>query len=325
MPTPMAARPTSTMATKLPRCRRRRGNATFCLAAGGGARAASSKKRNLWPDPFDDGPDEEFDYTGVYLAGSRRRTRGRRRTRRTPTASLRFPMGTCRAGQPGVQGARRRAPRVLRGSGGVYENVLFFPVVQMLKDRYRRARRRGGVRAREAGLRDVQERPGTTTWSCRPLAGTGHALFLFASSAREKVGYVYPNVNGAGAGLFLTEMFAGDHQPRRRRLQHVPGHAGVAGRLAGVPQQPIPPLRVSISKKLRAVVEDKYNRAGVEKGKYVVIHGIESDSVANMKSRETTTASSPRTVGRDRQGDQVGSASAPDCLVSAPSPANLAS
>lgn len=53
----------------------------------------------------------------------------------------------------------------------------------------------------------------------------------------------------------------------------------------GVPQQPIPPLRVSISKKLRAVVEDKYNRAGVEKGKYVVIHGIESDSVANMTSR----------------------------------------
>ena len=52
-----------------------------------------------------------------------------------------------------------------------------------------------------------------------------------------------------------------------------------------VPQQPTPPLRVSISKKLRAYVEDKYSRAGVEKGKYVVIHGIASDSVANMKSR----------------------------------------
>jgi len=52
-----------------------------------------------------------------------------------------------------------------------------------------------------------------------------------------------------------------------------------------VPQQPTPPLRVSISKKLRAYVEGKYDSAGVEKGKYVVVHGIASDSVASMKSR----------------------------------------
>lgn len=52
-----------------------------------------------------------------------------------------------------------------------------------------------------------------------------------------------------------------------------------------VPQQPVPPLRVSISKKLRAYVEDKYNRAGVDKGKFVVVHGIASDSAASMTSR----------------------------------------
>lgn len=39
------------------------------------------------------------------------------------------------------------------------------------------------------------------------LAGLGHALFLFMSSARDKVGYVYPDVNSVGAGLFLNEMF----------------------------------------------------------------------------------------------------------------------
>jgi hypothetical protein len=39
------------------------------------------------------------------------------------------------------------------------------------------------------------------------LAGIGHALFLFMSSSRDKVGYVYPNVNSVGAGLFLNEMF----------------------------------------------------------------------------------------------------------------------
>lgn len=52
-----------------------------------------------------------------------------------------------------------------------------------------------------------------------------------------------------------------------------------------VPRQPVPPLRVSISKKVREYVEAKYKKAGVEKGKYVVIHGIESDSAANMQSK----------------------------------------
>lgn len=51
-----------------------------------------------------------------------------------------------------------------------------------------------------------------------------------------------------------------------------------------VPRQPVPPLKVSISKKLRAYVEEKYTKAGVGKGKYVVIHGIQSDSIASMRS-----------------------------------------
>lgn len=42
------------------------------------------------------------------------------------------------------------------------------------------------------------------------LAGFGHGAFMFMASAREKVSYVYPNVNAAGAGLFLTEMFKAD-------------------------------------------------------------------------------------------------------------------
>lgn len=39
------------------------------------------------------------------------------------------------------------------------------------------------------------------------LSGLGHAAFLFMTSARDKVSYVYPNVNAAGAGLLLTETF----------------------------------------------------------------------------------------------------------------------
>lgn len=39
------------------------------------------------------------------------------------------------------------------------------------------------------------------------LAGIGHAVFLFMSTARDRVSYIYPNVNSAGAGLFLSETF----------------------------------------------------------------------------------------------------------------------
>lgn len=60
-----------------------------------------------------------------------------------------------------------------------------------------------------------------------------------------------------------------------------------------VPRQPVPPLKVSISKKLREYVEAKYKKAGAEKGEYVVIHGIESDSVANMQSKGDTDSLLP--------------------------------
>ena len=55
-----------------------------------------------------------------------------------------------------------------------------------------------------------------------------------------------------------------------------------------VPRQPVPLLKVSISKNLREYAESKYKKAGAEKGKYVVIHAIESDSAANMQSQGDT-------------------------------------
>lgn len=42
------------------------------------------------------------------------------------------------------------------------------------------------------------------------LAGIGHAAFLFMTSSRDTVSYVYPNVNAAGAGVFLSETFTPD-------------------------------------------------------------------------------------------------------------------
>lgn len=52
-----------------------------------------------------------------------------------------------------------------------------------------------------------------------------------------------------------------------------------------VPRQALPPLKISISKKLKQTVESKYKKAGVDKGKYIVIHGLESDSKASMQSK----------------------------------------
>lgn len=42
------------------------------------------------------------------------------------------------------------------------------------------------------------------------LAGIGHAAFMFMATARDRISYIYPNVNAAGAGLFLSETFSAD-------------------------------------------------------------------------------------------------------------------
>lgn len=60
-----------------------------------------------------------------------------------------------------------------------------------------------------------------------------------------------------------------------------------------VPRHPVPPLKVSISRKLKEVVAEKYKKAGAEKGKYIVIHGIESDSKASMQSKGDTDSLLP--------------------------------
>lgn len=67
----------------------------------------------------------------------------------------------------------------------------------------------------------------------------------------------------------------------------------VARPAKNIPREPVPPLKVSISKKLRAHVAEKYTKAGAEKGKYVVIHGIQSDSAASMQSRGDTDSLLP--------------------------------
>lgn len=42
------------------------------------------------------------------------------------------------------------------------------------------------------------------------VGGLGHAAFLFMTTARDRLSYVYPNVNAAGADLFLSESFTAE-------------------------------------------------------------------------------------------------------------------
>lgn len=60
-----------------------------------------------------------------------------------------------------------------------------------------------------------------------------------------------------------------------------------------VERHEVKPLKVAISKKVKEVVENKYKTAGVEKGKFIVIHGIECDSKASMQSRGDTDSLLP--------------------------------
>ncbi|XXG58826.1 hypothetical protein AAC387_Pa04g1030 [Persea americana] len=276
---------------------------------------ANAKKKNPWLDPFDFGDDPEMEYGSLFSDGKQEEDPRPPDNPDSPYGFLKFPAGyNVEVASLGlkVRGDVRRCCCVV--AGGVYENLLFFPVIQLIKDRYPGvqvdvvAAARGkqtyelNKNVRWANAYDIDDPfpdPGEYTdmiglikgryydmMLSTKLAGLGHAAFLFMSTARDRVSYIYPNVNAAGAGLLLSETFT----PAGLNLSEGGYHMyhemlDWLGRPArNVPRQPVPPLKVSISRKLKEFVEEKYKKAGVEKKKYVVIHGIESDSPASMQS-----------------------------------------
>ncbi|KAJ9189907.1 hypothetical protein P3X46_001155 [Hevea brasiliensis] len=286
-----------------------------------------AKKKNPWLDPFDDGDDPEMEYGSLYADGKQEEDPRPPDNPNNPYGFLKFPMGfNVEIASLGlkVRGDVRRCCCVI--SGGVYENLLFFPAIQLLKDRY------PGVQidivASPRG-KQTYELNKNVRWATAydpdddfpepaeytdmlgvlknryydmvlstKLAGLGHAAFLFMTSARDRVSYIYPNVNAAGAGLLLSETFTPDSVNLSEGGYHM-YHQMIdwLGRpFRSVPRQPLPPLKVSISRKLKEFVEAKYRAAGAEKGKYIVIHGIESDSKASMQSRGDTDSLLPLQV-----------------------------
>ncbi|XP_074368997.1 photosynthetic NDH subunit of subcomplex B 1, chloroplastic [Apium graveolens] len=274
-----------------------------------------AKNRNEWLDPFDFGDDPEMEYGSIFSDGKQEEDPRPPDNPDNPYGFLKFPMGySVEIASLGlkIRGDVRRCCCVI--SGGVYENLLFFPTIQLIKARYPGvqvdviASPRGkqtyelnkNVRWADAYDPDV-DFPDPAEYTdmigiiknryydmilSTKLAGLGHAAFLFMSTARDRVSYIYPNVNSAGAGLLLSQTFT----PDRLNLSDGGYHmyhqmTDWLGRPArGVPREPLPPLKVSISRKLKEYVMEKYTKAGAVKGNYVVIHGIQSDSKASMQS-----------------------------------------
>ncbi|KAH7547481.1 photosynthetic NDH subunit of subcomplex B 1, chloroplastic [Ziziphus jujuba] len=283
-----------------------------------------AKKKNPWLDPFDDGEDPNMEYGSLFADGKQEEDPRPPDNPKNPYGFLKFPMGFNVEIAPlalKVRGDVRRCCCVI--SGGVYENLLFFPVIQLLKDRY------PGVQVdvvTSARGKQTYELNKNVRWATvydpddyfpepaeytdmvgllknryydmvlsTKLAGLGHGAFLFMTTARDRVSYVYPNVNAAGAGLFLSETFVPDStnlSDGGYNMYHQ--MADWLGRpFRSVPRHPVLPLKVSLSRKVKEAVELKYRNAGAEKGKYIVIHGIKSDSKASMQSRGDTDSLLP--------------------------------
>uniref|UniRef100_A0A0F7GY89 NAD(P)H dehydrogenase subunit 48 n=1 Tax=Masdevallia picturata TaxID=125444 RepID=A0A0F7GY89_9ASPA len=276
-----------------------------------------ANKKNSWLDPFDDGPiPDDMEFGSLFTDGKQEEDPRPPDNPDSPYGFLKFPQGynvelTMLASK--IRGDVRRCCCII--SGGVYENLLFFPAIQLIKDRYPGvqvdivASPRGkqsyeinkNVRwataydpdcsfpepAEYIDMLSVLKNRYYDLMVSTKLAGFAHAAFMFMTSTRDKVSYVWPDDNSAGSGFLLTQTLKppssnlsdGGYNMYNQMLDWL-------GRpTRNFPREPIPPLKVSISKKLTEYVEGKYKNAGVEKGKYVVIHGIESDSKASMQSR----------------------------------------
>ncbi|WCJ40378.1 NDH-dependent cyclic electron flow 1 [Euphorbia peplus] len=283
-----------------------------------------AKKKNPWLDPFEYEEDPDMEYGSLFADGKQDEDPSLPANPDNPYGFLKFPMGYTveLASLPlKIRGDVRRCCCMI--SGGVYENLLFFPVIQLIKDRYPGVQIDVVTTARGKQAYEMNKNVRWTTVYdiddhfpepaeytdmlgvlknryydmvlSTKLAGLGHAAFLFMSSARDRVSYIYPDVNAAGAGLLLSETFTAESLNLSEGGYHMYNQmADWLGKpFRSVPRHDVSPLRVSLSRKLKEFIEAKYRVAGVEKGKYVVIHGIESDSKASMQSRGDTDSLLP--------------------------------
>ncbi|KAG0567766.1 hypothetical protein KC19_7G158800 [Ceratodon purpureus] len=288
-------------------------------ASASSSHAVRAKKKMGWfDDPFDYGPDDEEDTMGELMSQGAQGAEDPipERDEENEFGYLDFPAGF----MPEVSALGTLIRNDIRRclcfiSGGVYDNLLFFPVIQLLKNRYPgvkidvMATPRGkqtyemNKNVQKAWAQPVDEqfiRPvdfAETVGKIKgdyydmvvstKLAGMGHSMFLWLSTVRNKVSYIYPDVNSAGAAKFL------DIAVKAPQLELAESgfnmYAEMIEELSQMgtnqPRTELPPLEIAVSKRLKAYVEEKYKEAGVTDGDFLVFHGIECDSSASMTSK----------------------------------------
>lgn len=270
----------------------------------------------MFDDPFDLGPDPDIEYGDLLSTGQQDPVAPRPPSDASNNRGwLSFPAGhNAEIASLGLYTRGDVRSCALLVSGGVYESLLFFPVIQLLKVKYpgvkidvasnARAKQTYEINknVRRAWVYDVADPfvlPAEFTEFVGKLknenydlvlstrqAGMGHALLLFLTDARQRVSYVLPNASGAGAGVFLS------HKVESNRLNLAEGGYHMYSDLLeylgkplrGTSSFPTPPLEFNIPKKVKAVAREKYEAAGAKFGEFTVIHGLESSSPASMRS-----------------------------------------
>jgi hypothetical protein len=97
----------------------------------------NNKKKNPWLDFFNDGEDPDMEYGSLFADGKQEEDPRPPDNPDNPYGFLKFPAGysvEIASLALKIRGDVRRCCCVV--SGGVYENLLFFPTIQLIKDRY---------------------------------------------------------------------------------------------------------------------------------------------------------------------------------------------
>lgn len=280
-----------------------------------------ARKKGMFDDPFNYGDDPDMSYGDLLSEGRQQAEAPRPPNDETSDQGyLKFPSGylpeIASLGLYIRDDVRKCAIFV---TGGVYENLLFFPVIQLLKDRYpgvevdiistprgkqtyemNKNVRRSWVYDVEDVLvmpADYVEMLGRLKNECYDMlistrqSGLGHALMLFLTDARQRLSYVQPNANGAGAGAFLSKTFRADtiNLPERGYYlyKELTDHFCLPSKFTTADDSPlsVPPLKVGISKKVDEVARGVLSAAGIKGPGFVVFHGVESTSAASMRSQ----------------------------------------
>eukprot|EP00250_Pteridium_aquilinum_P015773 c22757_g1_i1 orf=178-1800(+) len=232
-------------------------------------------------------------------------------------------------------------------AGGVYDNLLFFPVIELLKDRYpgvdidvfstERGKQTYEINKhiKRAWVYDVDaayvvpaeylefvgkiKNEYYDMLVSTRLSGFGQSLTLWLTSTRDKIAYVYPDVNAAGAGIFLSDY------AEAPRLNLAEGGYHMYAELIEVlknPQPKVPemsvrPLSVALSKRLKNFVQQKYMHEEVTQGEFLVFHGIESTSNASMQSKGDLDSLLPL-----QKWAEIARAASVKCLIVVPNEAD---